>query len=426
MLNKKHLLLTVSMAVIAGGVGEAVAGGFALREQSAYYQGLSFAGNAAGGDSLSSMFWNPATVTNAEGFTSESHHSLIIPRVEINPDATTRAIVTGAGGTPSGSGDIGVDAWVPSSYMGYKVNEQLYVGMSINAPYGLQTKPNHNWAGQVYSRTSKIFSINASPTVGYKFNDMISVAVGAQIQYFKISLKRAILPTTGAPSLTLDGDDVGFGVTAGLTITPMEGTAIGLGFRSAVAHTLDGNVTTPIGLAAAAPVAGRYGINASLMTPELVTLSIKQRINDQFRVMGTLEWSNWSRLKAPPVTFTSNGSTLTTLPLNYNDGFYVALGGEYDWNEQLTFRAGAAYEWSPIDTDIRGTRLPDNDRIWVSAGMTYRHNERLSFDLGYTHIFGTDTNINIQPGHQDFAGLPFAADVDSQTDILSASLRYTW
>jgi long-chain fatty acid transport protein len=41
----------------------AKAGGFYLHPQSAYVLGTSFAGAAAGGPSLSAMFWNPATIT---------------------------------------------------------------------------------------------------------------------------------------------------------------------------------------------------------------------------------------------------------------------------------------------------------------------------------------------------------------------------
>ena len=47
-------------ALFAATCGKALAGGFGI-EQSAYYQGMSFAGAAAGGESLSSISWNPAT-----------------------------------------------------------------------------------------------------------------------------------------------------------------------------------------------------------------------------------------------------------------------------------------------------------------------------------------------------------------------------
>jgi long-chain fatty acid transport protein len=99
---------------------------------------------------------------------------------------------------------------------------------------------------------------------------------------------------------------------------------------------------------------------------------------------------------------------------------------DYRLNNQWTLRAGVAYEESPIDTEIRSTRLPDNDRIWASIGASYQWNDKLSFDVAYTHIFAKETEIRIVPGHQDYEGLPFLADVDSDVDIISAAVRYRW
>ncbi|MGA9560681.1 MAG: outer membrane protein transport protein, partial [Pseudolabrys sp.] len=59
----------LGLVVIAS--AQADAGGFAVREQSVYGQGSSFAGVAAGG-ALSSMFWNPATMTQFQGIVSET------------------------------------------------------------------------------------------------------------------------------------------------------------------------------------------------------------------------------------------------------------------------------------------------------------------------------------------------------------------
>ncbi|MEI4927655.1 outer membrane protein transport protein, partial [Klebsiella pneumoniae] len=65
---------------------QANAGGFALREQSAYGQGTSFAGVAAGG-ALSSMFWNPATLTQVPGIQSESDVAGILGYAAHTPGA---------------------------------------------------------------------------------------------------------------------------------------------------------------------------------------------------------------------------------------------------------------------------------------------------------------------------------------------------
>ena len=58
---------------------------FALREQSATGLGMSFAGVAAGSAGISSMYWNPATMTMAPGFQSEFHATAIIPESKITP-----------------------------------------------------------------------------------------------------------------------------------------------------------------------------------------------------------------------------------------------------------------------------------------------------------------------------------------------------
>ena len=60
-----------ALGILIIATAQANAGAFAIREQSTYGQGTSFAGVAAGG-SLSSMFWNPATMTQFQGIVSEN------------------------------------------------------------------------------------------------------------------------------------------------------------------------------------------------------------------------------------------------------------------------------------------------------------------------------------------------------------------
>jgi long-chain fatty acid transport protein len=62
------MLAAIAMVL---GAGAAHAGAFGIREQSTQAQGLAFAGAAAGSGGLSSIFWNPATITMNPGFVSE-------------------------------------------------------------------------------------------------------------------------------------------------------------------------------------------------------------------------------------------------------------------------------------------------------------------------------------------------------------------
>ena len=75
---KAVLLACGGLVALIAVTGAANAGGFAIREQSAWGQGASFAGVAAGGSS-SAMFWNPATMTQMPGLQSNSVLSGIMP-----------------------------------------------------------------------------------------------------------------------------------------------------------------------------------------------------------------------------------------------------------------------------------------------------------------------------------------------------------
>jgi long-chain fatty acid transport protein len=416
--NRISTLAAVSIAALISAQGGAQAGGFAIREQSATAQGYSFAGAASGSGGLSSMFWNPATITMAPGWHSEWHLSLIVPRVDINPLPGTPTAIFGS------SGDIGQDAIVPTGFSSYQINDRFWVGVSSSAPYGLVTDPRQNWAGQIYSRSSKVFSLNVNPIVGVKVNDWLSLAVGPSLQYFDIRLKSAVTPAPNAPSAILEGDDIGFGFTAGATITPFAGTTLGIGYRSRIDHELEGTFSIPAGVGGV-PVNRQIPINADLTTPDQVTIGLSQMITPALTVHLGFEWTNWSILEEPLV-LGPGGAVVRTLPLNYDDGFFYSAGFDYKLNNQWTLRAGVAYEESPIDTEIRSTRLPDNDRIWLSVGAGYQWSDKLSFDIAYTHIFTKETDIRITPGHQDYLGVPFLADVDATVDIVSVGLRYRW
>ena len=268
-------------------------------------------------------------------------------------------------------------------------------------------------------------SINATPIVGYKINDYISVAAGIQVEYFDLTkfsrqaTAAAVNAVGNATNVTLSGDDIGFGFTLGATLMPAEGTEIGIGFRSSIAHTLEGSlVQSGPGGTVSSP------ISADLDTPEVVTVSLRQRMNDTFTLLGTVEWTNWSRLQIVPVT-TTGGATVATFPFSYEDGWFFSIGGEYRYNERLTLRGGVGWEMSPISDESRSLSLPDDDRLWLSVGATYKKDEKWSFNAAYTFITAFNTMIDISTGNPWFApaqGL-YQADVDANVHILSVGFQ---
>ncbi|MDB5594673.1 MAG: 47 kDa outer membrane protein precursor [Hyphomicrobiales bacterium] len=429
------LLATVAAAALSAGVVEAQAGGFALREQSAVGVGNAFAGAAAGGSGLSSMFWNPATMTDFAGIQSSSSFSLILPYSNITPGAGTSPTLLFLGGSAS-TGDIAQDAVLPASYFSYQLGERVWAGIAVNSPFGLVTQNPNAWAAQLYGRTSKVFSVNVNPNVAVQVNDWLSVGAGLQIMYFKVRLTSAndsgatggipnvLLPS--ARSGELKGDDTAVGYTLGATVKPWSGAEIGIGYRSRVEPKLSGSFVAPGGVPSTGLAAGSYSITSGVTLPDQVTIGIRQQVTSDFTVLAGWEWTHWGLFSRFPVV-TSSGAAATTLNFDYRDSWYASLGGEYAWNQNLTVRAGLAFEKSPIKNDTRSVRLPDSDRIWTTVGATYKLDQKLSFDVAYAHLFAKSGSINVVPGNPNYvAGLPFVGTTKGHVDIISVGFTYRW
>lgn len=408
------------------------------------------------------MFWNPAAAANKNGTNSESSYSLIVPNAEINVTSASHpnsALLNGAINSPTfgnRSGDIGSLAALGASYFSYQFvnyDPNLFLAIAMNSPYGLKTDLDRsfdNYRGAVIGRESKLVTINVNPTLAYRLSDSLSVGVGAQFQYGSGRFSFA----TGLPSgqdSRFDGTGVAIGATAGLMWKPAAGTTIGLGWRSQMTQELDGSYINTPGAAPGANAALPPGLRSVTATTEIelpntVTLSLRQQVAPNARVLGTVEWSQWSRLKELRVLATGesaglasgvvipnssgsatigsvSGTVIGVLPANWADGWFFALGGEYDLTKQLTVRAGGAYEISPVDAPRkRLIGIPDNDRIWASAGATYKWSDTLTFDVAYTHLFVKDGQID----RESLSGFRVLGNVEASTDIISVSMKSKW
>ena len=391
----------VSMANVAA------AGGFAVREQSAEGQGASFAGIAAGGADLSSMFFNPATITLHEGVQFEGSAAVIFPFSKAKNGVNTPFV--GAG---TSSGNIGKIALVPSTYASYQVNDNLFVGFTANSPFGLVTKGNSTWAGSFHGIKSDLFIIQAGPTVGYKVNDMLSVAAAVHGVYSDVELTQN---AGGAGTGKLSGKDWGVNYSVGVLISPTETTRIGIGYNSGTNLKYDGK------LEFSAVPALNDTVTAKLQTPGTLNVGVRQQIGEEFTLLLGFEWADWSKMKRLHAISKGSGATASYVEFDWDDSFYYSIGGEYKFSEATTLRAGFAFEDSPVPNRTRGVRIPDANRYWLSIGASHEVNEKLKMSIGYTHIIANDGKVN----------LPFAAPTPGITatfkqhiDIISVSGTY--
>jgi len=417
--RRRNVLRASAIFIASMSVIEAHAGAFALREQDTVGQGEGFAGVAAGG-SIGSMFWNPATMTEVKGGGIAVNATGILPNSDIH---------TGAGsllGVLGGASNTASPALLPSVYSTWQLNPNLWLGLAVNSPFGLSVSFPDAWAGRSYALGSSVSSYNANPSVAMRITDWLSVGVGAQLQFARADLMLGLgLPPS---AFGIHGSGWGYGFTAGATVTPTQNTSIGIGLRSAIDQKIDGslslNVSPPLATAGAA--------NTTVKLPDVVSAGIRQRVDDRWMLLGTVEWTNWSRIGTSVFNQSSGGPATiggfpVALPFQYRDGWYYSLGAEYAFDARTTFRGGIAYETSPITDRVRIPLLPDSDRFSLSAGISLKMAPSMTLDLGYTHIWFKNANLNISAasGNPWFTPpVSFVGDASVDVNIFSVGFRY--
>src|SRR5271165_370522 len=323
--NLRKLLLA-SGALIAtwGASDEAKAQAFGISGQSSYFSGMANAGAAAGVD-ISSMYWNPAAAAAQPGLNTSSSYYGIFVRA---PEHATGGSLTELG-LPN-SADVGQNGIATMSYLNYQYTDRIYLGLALSVPYGLITKPDHEWAGSPINTSTRIFSVNAEPVIAYKLTPEITIGAGAQIQYFQAKFNNDGLSVDGQPLIGkrhFEGDNVGGGGAVGILWDPMPGTTLGLGYRSQVDVSPSGDYDRAAGAFTGFPVATDG--TASLTLPDQVTASFRQIATQQITLLGTVLWQDWSQLKNVNTTSPASGcvgNICETLNLNYRNSWYFSLG----------------------------------------------------------------------------------------------------
>lgn len=368
--------------------GSASAAAFQLWEQNASGIGVSYAGSAAVADNASTIFFNPAGMTQLSGTQVSLGVSAVRPSFKFANQGTT-----GTGfaqlATPTGGngGDAGSWSAVPNGYLSWQVAPEWTVGLGISSPFGLSTKyDDNNWIGRYQSLKAEITTVNVNPSVAYKVSDKLSLGFGLNYQKIDAEMTnmRAVAPGVDVLS-RLKGNDSAWGWNAGALFTLSPAMRVGVSYRSAIEYKLEG--TQNVG-AASIPA------SAKLKLPDTFILSVWQQVSDRWEAMGDLSYTNWSTVGRLNVMNRSTGGPLGTETFGYKDSWRFAWGAAYKVNDAWKAKFGIAYDRTPTTDSDRSARVPDNDRVWLSAGGQWKPTKDAAVDFGYAYLYLRDPSIS--------------------------------
>lgn len=393
--SPRKLLMLGTVAVAALAAGQAQAAGFYIQEQSVRGLGSAFSGSVSNLQDPSTIFFNPAGMTQLQGTQAQAAVNLLIPNSKVKDNGTTAPLGIAAGvGGPSGNPYDPTP--VPNGYLSHQLGDKFWAGIGVTAPFGLASDYGNTWFGRFDSTKTELAVIDVQPTIAYQIAPWASIGVGVNIQHSDADLRNHVNLVglgLGEGRSKLSGDDWGFGYSVGLQLKPFDGTTVGLNYKSEVHHKLDGKIA--IETLAGAPVAALTSNgSAKLVTPDHATIGIAQKLNDRWTVQGQATWFGWNNFDHISA-YRDSGALASRVDQNYQTTWAFAVGAEYVASDAWTLRAGIQFDETPTTDEYRTSRTPDGDRTWASVGATYSFAPRWDLDMAATYIDVEDGVINV-------------------------------
>lgn len=411
------------LAVLAA--GQADASGFQIRENSVKNLGRANAGTTVAWGDASVVMNNPAAMSNIDKTTFQADVTMIDLTASFSGSGTT-ALGAPAGPLTGGNGgDPGKPTAVPAMAAVFPLSGSLdtvTVGFGISAPFGLKTEYDPTWVGRYDAITSDVKIVDMTMSAAIQFTDRFSMGVGVFYEHADVTLTKAIDFGTalcaasnpancfnpaypfhpqkqdGLIDVTGTSNDIGFLVGAQLKAT--DKLTLGYAHRSEVHHTLDGTAkfTKPASVTATFGALKVHSYDdgpiwATLDTPSTDTFSARYAVSDTFRVMADVQQTGWSSFPTVDIV-RDDGTPVGSEAFEWSDTKFYSVGGEWDFSDAFTFRAGVGYDETPTNDLHRTPRLPDNDRMVYTVGMTWNMSEKMSIDAAYMRVQIDNPTVN--------------------------------
>ncbi|STQ74700.1 porin [Grimontia hollisae] len=380
-MNKKRLFIrsAVAMAVAVSSTS-ALAAGFQLNGQSATGLGRAFAGDAVIADNASVMARNPAAMALFDS------PELSLGVIAIDTDVVVKGTTysTPLGNSALNEEQIGDISYVPNLFYAHPINDKFSVGAGVYSNFGTKTEFGNTYAANEFGGLTDLKTVNVGLSGAYRINDQFSIGAGIDFITGSGKLKRSGL-LLGDNLLNVDAEGEGFGWNAGVVYELNDNNRFGLSYRHSPDIKASGNMVY---------MAGLQDMSGDLVMrlPDIAEFSGFHQLNNKFAVHYSVQWIEW---KTFDTLTTTNGTVLNEY--HWQDGWHYSLGGTYTVNEDWALRAGYMYDTSAQDSK-KSISVPDSDRQWLSAGLTYNWSKKASIDLGVTYLMGEDIQVKESNG----------------------------
>jgi long-chain fatty acid transport protein len=368
----------LGLILATSGYSSAGAGGLYLNEFATPSMGVAGAGQEAYANDASTnfAFHNPAGMTRLKGNSISVGAGILVGQTKFDTDSDT-PFFGGDGGNQAGFAPL------LGSHGVLSITDDLKLGMSVFSVSGAALDPNDSWAGRYSVQEISLLTLTANPSIAYRVNDWLSFGAGVTVMYADIEYDLAAppinAPTGGAGEVKVDGNDFAFGYNFGALFEVSPQTRIGITYISKVEPKFSGDLEIKTG-------GGddfSFSSDLEFTFPQLVRVGAYHELNDQWALLGTIGWEDWSNFDELLVS-TEKGSA--AIPTEWRDTYHFSGGVHYRPTEDWLLQAGITYDTSPVSSGDRSAYLPMDRQIRVAIGAQYQWSERVRVGGAFEYI----------------------------------------
>jgi long-chain fatty acid transport protein len=371
-MNLKHLLLAGGALL---GSTAAQAGGFQVTLAGQKNNGMGGVGTGLALDQAA-MFYNPGALAMVRERGVQ---------IGVNGTLARQAFRAEYGGTER---TLRNSVTTPLNlYAGFGPAEGKWkAGIGVYTPFGSKLQYADGWEGRFSLTDIELTSIFVQPTASYAITDNISIGAGfVVLAYGAVNLQRDV-PLTNSQGqyghIELDGKaETKYGYNAGIYFKPSDKLSMGVTYRSKlVAQVKGGDITLTDVPASAAANFNATRFNVELPLPATASIGIGITPTEKLTVGLDVNLAFWSEYRRLRFDFTDAGGQAANIGGNtfseskrlYDNSLTFRVGGQYQLTEALALRAGALYDQTPVPDAYVTPETPDNNRVGVSGGLTYK------------------------------------------------------
>lgn len=379
-MNLKNKVLALGILCALGLPQAAGAEGFAINEWSAEGVAMGGARMFAEGDAAN-VAYNPASITKVDGEAFKVSATYLSPHGEYDLYGEKDKLLE------SGHNRVHF-GFAPGTYYVKKLNDKDWFGIGAFSRFAMVSEFERGSAVSTNAFVSRLDGVSVTPTFAHKFDDKWSAAVGAEINYVRLTMeKNAMRNDLFTTPTHTKGESYALGWNAAANYAFDDKNEIGVVYRSRIKHSMEAdfnayNVGGVLNLSGDA-----YG---EVTLPESWHIGYSHKFNDKTRVELNAVRTGWSTYDSLDITLSGVGGGLDGLhsnPKNWDDGWRYAIGVEHKLSDKYTVMAGFAYDESSIPYDGGDFMVPTGNRKTYSIGARYNDKDQtLAIALGWMDV----------------------------------------